>query len=178
MKKIKVIKKTLNQNIQDVYDIEVEHDHHYILENGVISHNSGQIFAASIVVAMKKLKLKEDEDGNKTKEVAGIRAGCKIMKTRFNKPFEAIELKIPYATGLDVNSGMFDLLENRALIIKEGNRYTYTDLTGKEHKYYRKEYNANVDNILDLVMKEFAEKESKLMINITPNDDTKEKDDE
>jgi RecA/RadA recombinase len=47
-----------------------------------ISGGQGVIYAASIVVAMKKLKLKEDEDGNKTTTVNGIRAGCKIMKTR------------------------------------------------------------------------------------------------
>src|SRR5574337_1158167 len=40
----------------------------------IISGGGGQIFAASIVVAMKKTKLKEDEDGNKISEVAGIRA--------------------------------------------------------------------------------------------------------
>ena len=39
-------------------------------------------YASSIVVAMRKLKLKEDEDGNKTTDVKGIRAACKVMKTR------------------------------------------------------------------------------------------------
>ena len=49
----------------------------------------------SIVVAMKKLKLKEDEAGNKISEVRGIRAGCKVMKTRYSKPFEGVQVKIP-----------------------------------------------------------------------------------
>ncbi len=35
----------------------------------------GFVYASSIVVAMKKLKLKEDEAGNKITEVRGIRAG-------------------------------------------------------------------------------------------------------
>ena len=39
-----------------------------------ISGGQGFIYASSIVVAMKKLKLKEDEDGNKISEVKGIRA--------------------------------------------------------------------------------------------------------
>ena len=50
-----------------------------------ISGGSGFIYASSIVVAMKKMKLKEDEDGNKISEVMGIRAGCKVMKTRYCK---------------------------------------------------------------------------------------------
>jgi hypothetical protein len=57
-----------------------------------ISGGAGFIYASSIVVAMKKLKLKEDEDGSKVSEVLGIRAGCKIMKTRYAKPFEDIQL--------------------------------------------------------------------------------------
>ena len=49
----------------------------------------------SIVVAMKKLKLKEDEDGNKVSDVRGIPAGCKVMKTRYAKTFEGVQVKIP-----------------------------------------------------------------------------------
>ena len=52
-----------------------------------ISGGQGFIRAPSIVVAMKKLKLKEDEAGNKISEVRGIRAGCKVMKTRYSKSF-------------------------------------------------------------------------------------------
>jgi RecA/RadA recombinase len=60
-----------------------------------ISGGSGFIYASSIVVAMKKMKLKEDEDGNKISEVMGIRAGCKVMKTRYAKTFEGVQVKIP-----------------------------------------------------------------------------------
>ena len=60
-----------------------------------ISGGQGFIYASSIVVAMKKLKLKEDEDGNKISEVRGIRSACKIMKTRYSKPFESVQIKIP-----------------------------------------------------------------------------------
>lgn len=123
-----------------------------------ISGGQGFIYASSIVVAMKKLKLKEDEDGNKVSEVRGIRAGCKIMKTRYSKPFEDIEVRIPYETGMDPYSGLFDYLERKNLITKDGNRYVYIDLAGKEHKYFRKEWNQNEDGIFDLVMSEFVKK--------------------
>ena len=123
-----------------------------------ISGGQGFIYASSIVVAMKKLKLKEDEDGNKVSEVRGIRAGCKIMKTRYAKPFEDIEIKIPYEQGMDPYSGLFEMLEKRNLITKDGNRYVYVDLNGKEHKYFRKEWNHNEDGIADLVMSEFQKK--------------------
>jgi len=123
-----------------------------------ISGGAGFIYASSIVVAMKKLKLKEDEDGSKVSEVLGIRAGCKIMKTRYAKPFEDIQLHIPYSTGMSPYSGFFDLLEKKGMIAKEGNRYTYIDLNGVVHKYFRKEWNKNANGIFDLVMLEYEEK--------------------
>ena len=121
-----------------------------------ISGGSGFVYASSIVVAMKKLKLKEDEAGNKVTDVLGIRAGCKIMKTRYAKPFEDIQIQIPYETGMNPYSGFFDLIEKRSMVKKEGNRYTYTDLNGEVHKYFRKEWSKNENGIMDLVMSEFG----------------------
>jgi recombination protein RecA len=123
-----------------------------------ISGGAGPVYASSIVVAMKQLKLKEDTEGNKVTEVQGIRAGCKVMKTRFNKPFEDIELQIPYDTGMSPYSGFFDLIEKKKFITKDGNRYVYIDLNGEVHKYFRKEWNRNENGIMDLVMSEFIAK--------------------
>lgn len=126
-----------------------------------ISGGQGAVYASSIVVAMKKLKLKEDEEGNKVSEVLGIRAGCKIMKTRYNKPFEDIQVQIPYETGMNPYSGFFDLIEKKGMISKEGNRYVYIDTNGEVHKYFRKEWNRNENGVMDLVMSEFEKKMTK-----------------
>lgn len=123
-----------------------------------ISGGAGFVYASSIVVAMKKLKLKEDDSGNKVSEVLGIRAGCKIMKTRYAKPFEDITLQIPYSTGMSPYSGFFDLIEKQAMVTKEGNRYVYVDLNGEVHKYFRKEWNKNINGIMDVVMSEFSKR--------------------
>ena len=115
-----------------------------------ISGGQGFVYASSIVVAMKKLKLKEDEDGNKTSEVNGIRAACKIMKTRYAKPFESVQIKIPYETGMNPYSGMVDMLEKQGLLVQQGNRLKYVDpTTGEETLLYRKEWK---DDKLDMVM--------------------------
>jgi RecA/RadA recombinase len=118
-----------------------------------ISGGQGFIYASSIVVAMKKLKLKEDEDGNKIKEVRGIRSACKVMKTRFAKPFEGVQLKIPYETGMDPYSGLLDLFEKKNLITQSGNRLKYITADGKEILDYRK--NWGKDN-LEIVMSEVS----------------------
>ena len=123
-----------------------------------ISGGQGFVYASSIVVAMKKLKLKEDEDGNKVSEVNGIRAACKIMKTRYAKPFESLQIKIPYSTGMNPYSGLLDLFEKHELLTKEGNRLSYTTEDGEVIKMFRKGWESNEDGCLDKVMSEFSKK--------------------
>jgi len=125
-----------------------------------ISGGQGFIYASSIVVAMKKLKLKEDEDGNKVSEVRGIRAACKIMKTRYAKPFESVQVKIPYETGMDPYSGLVDLFEAKGLLTQSGNRLKFVDSQGKEHLFYRKEWRGDK---LDMIMEDFPNHAKKLI---------------
>lgn len=121
-----------------------------------ISGGQGFIYASSIVVAMRKLKLKEDEDGNKVSEVLGIRSACKVMKTRYAKPFESVQVKIPYESGMNPYSGLLDLFEKSGLLKKEGNRLVYTALDGQVVKHFRKGWETNDGGCLDLVMSEYS----------------------
>jgi recombination protein RecA len=121
-----------------------------------ISGGQGFIYASSIVVAMRKLKLKEDEDGNKVSEVNGIRAACKIMKTRYAKPFESVQVKIPYETGMNPYSGLVDMFEGKDLLKKEGNSLVYTLADGTIIKKFRKAWERNEDNCLDKTMADFV----------------------
>jgi recombination protein RecA len=131
-----------------------------------ISGGSGFVYASSMVVAMKKLKLKEDEDGNKTSTVNGIRAACKVMKTRYAKPFESVQIKIPYTTGMDPYSGLFDLFETKGLLEKVGNRYKYITSQGEEILDFRKRWDGE---LLERVMADLPEKE-KLVVNTSEAD--------
>ena len=104
-----------------------------------ISGGQGFIYASSIVVAMRKLKLKEDLDGNKVSTVQGIRAACKVVKSRYSKPFEGVQIKIPYESGMDPYSGLVDMLEAKGLLAKVGNKLSYVSpVTGEEIKEFRK----------------------------------------
>lgn len=127
-----------------------------------ISGGQGFIYASSIVIAMKRRKLKEDIDGNKVTEVKGIRADCKVMKTRYSKPFESVQVKIPYEEGMNPYSGLFDMFEKRKMLTKSGNSYIYIDNDGAEHKYFKKKWEHNENGVLDHVMADIM----KLGINI------------
>lgn len=121
-----------------------------------ISGGQGFIYASSIVVAMRKLKLKTDADGNKTTTVNGIRAACKIMKTRYAKPFEAVQVEIPYETGMSPYSGLVNLAEAKGLLKKEGNSLVYTTSTGEVIKQFRKAWEHNEKSGLDILMNDIS----------------------
>ena len=117
-----------------------------------ISGGQGFIYASSIVVAMRKLKLKVDADGNKTSQVHGIRAACKVMKTRYSKPFESVQVEIPYETGMSPYSGLVEFFEAKGLLIKQGNRLKYMTKAGEEMIEFRKNW---TDEKLDIVMNDW-----------------------
>jgi len=122
-----------------------------------ISGGQGFIYASSIVVAMKKLKLKEDELGNKISDVKGIRAGCKVMKTRYAKPFEGVQVKIPYSTGMSPYSGLVDMAEKAGLLVKDGNRLRFGEADSEnEIKQFRKAWELNENGCLDKVMASYG----------------------
>jgi RecA/RadA recombinase len=122
-----------------------------------ISGGQGFIYASSIVVAMRKLKLKTDADGNKTTTVNGIRSACKIMKTRYAKPFESVQVEIPYTTGMSPHSGLVDLFEAKDLLKKEGNSLVYTTKDGEIIKQFRKAWERNEKDGLTKVMEDITE---------------------
>ena len=127
-----------------------------------ISGGQGFIYASSIVVAMRKLKLKEDEDGNKISDVMGIRSACKVMKTRYAKPFEGVQVKIPYETGMNPYSGLTDLAEKKNLLKKDGNRLMFVTSEGEIIKQFRKAWENNEEGCLDRVMADFANQKTEI----------------
>jgi len=92
----------------------------------------------------------------------GIRAACKVMKTRYAKPFEGVQVKIPYETGMNPYSGLVDLAEKRSLLKKDGNRLAFTTPDGEVIKQFRKAWESNEDGCLDRVMEEFSKQKSEV----------------
>jgi RecA/RadA recombinase len=137
-----------------------------------ISGGQGFIYASSIVVAMRKLKLKTDADGNKTTTVNGIRAACKIMKTRYAKPFESVQVEIPYETGMSPYSGLVDLFEAKGMLKKEGNSLVYITSDGEIIKQFRKAWEKNEKNGLDIAMEDISKHGEKTATEITTTNDT------
>ena len=135
-----------------------------------ISGGQGFIYASSIVVAMRKLKLKTDADGNKTTTVNGIRSACKIMKTRYSKPFESVQVEIPYSTGMSPYSGLVDLFEAKGMLKKEGNSLVYTTSDGEIIKQFRKAWEKNEKDGLTIMMSEIDKNGEPVVATVTEED--------
>ena len=57
------------------------------------------------------------------------------MKTRYSKPFESVQVKIPYEEGMDPYSGLLEMLEAKGIVDKVGNKLSYVSpVTGEEIK--------------------------------------------
>jgi len=77
------------------------------------------------------------------------------MKTRYAKPFESVQVKNPYETGMNPYSGLVDMFEGKDMLKKEGNSLVYTITGGEIIKKFRKAWERNEDNCLDKVMADF-----------------------
>lgn len=112
--KVKNIKKLSNQ---PVYDIEVENAHHYILENGVITHNSGIRYSADTILMLSKSKSKEGSDQ------VGVNINITIFKSRYIKEGTKFTAELNFEQGFKPFSGLVDMLIDLGFIIKPSNGF-------------------------------------------------------
>ena len=127
--KTKKIKSITSVGVGDVYDISVEKYENYILENGVVTHNSGLQYAASTIIYLSKSK---EKDGT---EVIGNIIRAKTQKSRLSKENQQVEIRLFYdERGLDKYYGLLELGELGGMWKNTAGRY---EIDGK--KIYAKE---------------------------------------
>ena len=124
------------------------------------------VFLSTQIVQMNKLKLKAKDlenadDEAKDSDVVGIRSKCKIYKSNWNKTNETIEVQIPYKTGMNPYSGLFDLFssikgDKDFILNKDGVQYTYNH--PKTGEVVWKKYRKNITNEdYDQMMKDYTD---------------------
>lgn len=107
--KIKSIKSVGKKN---VYDIEVDEAHYYILENGVLSHNSSVMYSANTVLVMGR---QQEKDG---KEIAGYNFIINVEKSRFVKEGSKIPISVTFNGGVEQFSGLLDVAVDGGYVVK------------------------------------------------------------
>jgi RecA/RadA recombinase len=120
----------------------------------VPSGGEAQIYIPSISLMFKKLKLKEDG------AVTGIKLKAITEKTRFFQLGYAVQLEVPYATGIDPYDGVLEIIEAQSdFLSKSGAWYSYEDDDGKTVKFQK----SKSEDHLDYLMAKMEPTESELL---------------
>jgi hypothetical protein len=132
MSTIKIVRKTPTNSTIRVYDFTVDGDHHYILSNGVISHNSyvpmkemsgghGLKFAASTIIYLSKKKDRVDN------EVVGSIIHCKTYKSRLTKQDKMVDVQLNFEKGLNKYYGLLEIAIKHGVFKKVSNKVQLPD---------------------------------------------------
>lgn len=116
-------------------------------------------FPMSTVLLMSKLF---DKDKT-TKSIDGIRMKIFGWKTRFTKPFQQVELTVPYDTGLDPYDGILQAAESLGIVKRNGAWYSF-----KASKFQSNDFKKYQEDILEELI--LREKES-LVVQIEGEED-------
>lgn len=145
-----------------VYDFTVDGAHHYLLANGIVSHNSyvptqklgggaGLEYASSTIIFLTRAKDKDD----KTKEVTGSIITANLKKSRLTVVDKKVSTLLDFREGLDPYYGLLPIALKANIVKKVGNKYQFPDgVTAFESAILKSPENFYTPEILDSIDKE------------------------
>lgn len=100
---------------KDVYDLSVADVEHYILENGVVTHNTGQMYSANTVFIIGRQQEKDDSG------VAGYNFVLNVEKSRKVREKKKFIINVMFDEGINKWSGLLDLALEGKFVVKPKN---------------------------------------------------------
>ncbi len=161
------IKSIRNIGKRQVYDISVQDAEHYVLENGVVTHNTGVMYSSNQVFIIGRSQDKEGTD------LVGYNFTIVVEKSRFVKEKSRLTFQVKFDGGINRYSGLMDLaLESGHLIKPSNGWYQRVDPTTGEvfpTKYRAADLDANKDKVwnnilIDKIFSEFVRNKYKLAV--------------
>ena len=114
--KIKSIKEVGHQNVFDLSILSDDYNQqHYILENGVVSHNTGIYYSANDIWIIGRRQNK------KGTEVTGYDFTINIEKSRSVKEKSKIPISVSWDGGVEKYSGLLDVAIEGGYVAKPSN---------------------------------------------------------
>lgn len=136
--KIKTIKPV---GKQPVYDISVKDVEHYVLENGVVTHNTGPMYSADTVIIFGK---SQEKDGS---DLAGWTFTMNIEKSRRVKEKSKLPFTVMFEGGIQKWSGILDIAQDLGFVKKPSNgwysRVNFETGEIEDKKFREKDTNTN-----------------------------------
>jgi hypothetical protein len=110
-----------------VYDLSVEEAEHYVLENGVVTHNTGVMYSADNVWIVGR---QQEKDGT---ELLGYNFIINVEKSRMVREKSKIPISVSFTGGISKWSGLLDMALESGVVIKPSNGWYQR--TGEEKKF-------------------------------------------
>ncbi len=141
--------KTLNISIVVTKQVYRARQDQLLQGEGTWVVNDAIRYACSQILLATRLKLKsEDKKAGKAADVVGIRLKAEGFKTRFASPFSVVSVEVPYSSGMNPYSGLFEVACALGIVIQQGSWYI---LAGDDTKYRRADIEENMmDKVLEL----------------------------
>lgn len=122
---------------KQVYDLSVADVEHYILDNGVVTHNTGIYYSADNIFIIGR---QQEKDGN---ELTGYNFIINVEKSRYVREKSKIPIEVSFEGGISTWSGLVDVALQSGHVVKPQNGWYQKK--GDEKKYrladtYNKEF--------------------------------------
>ena len=124
---MKLVSKKLLGN-HEVYEITVKDEQHYILENGLVSHNTGIMYSSNIVFIIGR---SQEKTGT---EIDGYTFTINIDKSRDVKEKSKVSFKVMHNQGIRKYSGLLPIALESGHVIKVSNGW-YSKKDNQEKRY-------------------------------------------
>ena len=119
------IKSVKSVGKRKVYDISVKDAEHYVLENGVVTHNTGSYYSADNIFIIGRQQEKEGT------EVIGYDFIVNVEKSRYVKEKSKIPITVNFNGGINKWSGLLEIaLESKHVVKPTLGWYARVDADG------------------------------------------------
>jgi len=109
------IKSITSVGKRKVYDLSVKEAEHYVLENGVVTHNTGSYYSADNIFILGRQQEKDGAD------LVGWNFIINVEKSRYVKEKAKIPITVKFDGGISRYSGLLDMALESGHVVKPSN---------------------------------------------------------
>ena len=128
-----------------VYDLSVRNKEQYILTNGIVSHNTGEMYSANTVLFVTKAQEKDGTD------LAGFKFTMVAEKSRQVREKSKFPLLVTFEKGINKYSGMLDIAIDLGFVVKPKMGYYSRIINGTQEEQVWRAKATNVPEFWDVI---------------------------
>ena len=98
-----------------VFDLSVKDAEHYVLKNGVVTHNTGLVYAADTIILCSRSNEKKGSD------LIGYNFNLGVMKSRHSREGSRIPVTVLFDGGINKWSGLLEMALAAGFVVKPSN---------------------------------------------------------